>query len=102
MDKLNFSFCTRAYLDDDCKASSICEGCSDPPTRLKVDHPKHYTQHPLGIECIDVVESMSFNLGNAIKYLWRASEKGNYIEDLEKAIWYIQREIQRTKKKVIK
>lgn len=58
-----------------------------------VNHPAHYTQHPSGVECIDVVEHMSFNIGNAIKYLWRADQKNNPIEDLSKAIWYIQREI---------
>jgi hypothetical protein len=60
-----------------------------------VDHPRHYTAHPSGVECITVVEHMGFNLGNAIKYLWRADEKGNAIEDLRKAAWYVQREIQR-------
>lgn len=60
-----------------------------------VDHPAHYNAHPSGVECIDVVEHMGFNLGNAIKYVWRADEKGNAIEDLEKARWYITREIER-------
>lgn len=63
-----------------------------------VDHPLHYNSHGSGIECIDVVEWMSFSLGNAIKYLWRADHKGNAIEDLEKARWYIDREIARRKK----
>jgi hypothetical protein len=58
-----------------------------------VNHPPHYTSHPSGIECIDVVEHMCFNLGNAIKYIWRADEKGNAIEDLRKAAWYVQREL---------
>lgn len=60
-----------------------------------VNHPKHYTSHPSGIECIQVTEHMSFNVGNAIKYLWRADEKGNALEDLRKAKWYIEREIAR-------
>jgi hypothetical protein len=60
-----------------------------------VNHPQHYTSHPSGIECIEVVEHMGFNLGNAIKYIWRADEKGNATEDLEKAAWYIQRELAR-------
>lgn len=63
-----------------------------------VDHPSHYNSHPAGIECIDVVEHMNFNVGNAIKYLWRADEKGRPIEDLEKARWYISREIDRRTK----
>ncbi|WP_240906427.1 DUF3310 domain-containing protein [Komagataeibacter xylinus] len=60
-----------------------------------VNHPRHYNAHPSGIECIQVVEHMSFNLGNALKYIWRADEKGNALEDLKKAEWYIQREIAR-------
>lgn len=60
-----------------------------------VNHPKHYNEHPSGIECIDVVEHMGFNLGNAVKYIWRCDLKFVTIEDLEKAIWYIQREIKR-------
>jgi hypothetical protein len=59
-----------------------------------VNHPKHYTQHPSGVECIQVTEHMNFCLGNAMKYIWRASLK-NGTEDLYKAIWYINREIQR-------
>lgn len=58
-----------------------------------VNHPKHYTSHPSGVECIEITEHMCFNLGNAIKYVWRADEKGNDVEDLRKAVWYIQREI---------
>lgn len=57
-----------------------------------VNRPKHYNMHPSGIECIQVVEHMNFNLGNAIKYLWRTDHK-NGIEDLKKAVWYINREI---------
>lgn len=63
-----------------------------------VDHPKHYNSHPAGIECIDVIEHLPFNVGNAIKYLWRADHKGAPVEDLEKAAWYIAREIERKKK----
>ena len=60
-----------------------------------VNHPKHYTSHPSNIECIQITEHMGFCLGNAIKYIWRADLKSDAIEDLEKAIWYIQREIDR-------
>jgi hypothetical protein len=60
-----------------------------------VNHPPHYGQHPLGIECIDVVEYFNFNLGNAIKYIWREGLKENSIQDLQKAVWYINREIAR-------
>lgn len=60
-----------------------------------VNHPPHYTSHPSGVECIQVVEHMGFNIGNAIKYLWRADEKGQTMEDLKKAEWYVKREIER-------
>lgn len=63
-----------------------------------VDHPKHYTSHPSGVECIQVTEHMGFNLGNAIKYIWRADLKNNSIEDLRKAAWYVQREIAKREK----
>ena len=61
----------------------------------RVNHPAHYNAHPSGVECITVVEHMGFNLGNAVKYIWRADEKGQAIEDLRKAAWYVQREIAR-------
>ena len=60
-----------------------------------VNHPQHYTSHPSGVECIDVVEHMGFNLGNAIKYIWRADLKADALEDLRKAAWYVNREIDR-------
>jgi len=65
------------------------------PMREAVDHPDHYNGHPSGVECIDIVEHMGFNLGNAVKYVWRADLKGDAIEDLRKAEFYIKREIQR-------
>lgn len=64
----------------------------------KVDHPPHYNAHPSGVECIDVVEHMGFNLGNAVKYIWRADLKGASVEDLRKAAWYVNREIARREK----
>lgn len=57
-----------------------------------VNHPKHYTSHPSGIECIEVVRHMGFNIGNVIKYAWRADLK-NGVEDLKKAKWYLEDEI---------
>lgn len=60
-----------------------------------VNHPPHYKSHASGIECIQITEHMNFCLGNAIKYIWRAEEKGRMIEDLKKARWYIDREIKR-------
>jgi hypothetical protein len=64
-----------------------------------VNHPKHYTEHPSGIECIQITEFMGFNLGNAIKYIWRADLKHDAVEDMKKAIWYIQREIDKRGRK---
>jgi hypothetical protein len=63
-----------------------------------VNQPAHYTNHPSGIECIQVTEHMGFNLGNATKYIWRCDLKKDAIEDLRKAIWYIEREIQKREK----
>ncbi|WP_020476200.1 DUF3310 domain-containing protein [Zavarzinella formosa] len=63
-----------------------------------VNHPKHYNGHPSGVECITIVEHMGFNLGNAVKYVWRADLKHDAIEDLKKARWYIDREIQKREK----
>lgn len=59
-----------------------------------VNQPKHYTSHPSGVECIQVTEHMGFNLGNAVKYIWRADLKNDAIEDLRKAEWYVRREIE--------
>ena len=65
-----------------------------------VNNPKHYTQHPSGIECIEITRHMNFNLGNALKYFWRAELKNDAIEDLKKSIWYLQDEIKRREKNV--
>jgi hypothetical protein len=63
-----------------------------------VNHPPHYNSHPAGIECIDVIEPMAFNVGSAMKYLWRAGLKGDAMEDLLKAHWYVVREVGRLKR----
>ena len=77
-----------------------CAGATD-----KVNHPKHYTG--LGVVCpkcgadieaIEVSEKFNFNIGNAIKYLWRHLFKGHPIEDLQKAVFYINREVERMSK----
>lgn len=65
------------------------------PDEDPVHHPTHYTKHPSGVECIEITEHLNFCLGNAIKYIWRAGDKGRYAEDLRKAVWYLQREIDR-------
>ena len=66
--------------------------------RDMVNHPPHYTSHPSGVECIEITRHMGFSLGSALKYIWRADLKGNDIQDLEKAIWYINDEIAKLKK----
>jgi len=62
-----------------------------------VNHPPHYTAHPSGIEAIQITEHYNFCMGNAIKYIWRAGLKGDAVQDLEKAAWYLNREIARIK-----
>ena len=62
-----------------------------------ISHPQHYTSHPSGIECLEVTRHMGFNLGNAMKYIWRCDLKNDAIEDLEKAIFYIKDEIEKRK-----
>ncbi len=63
-----------------------------------INHPRHYVSHPSGVECIAVTEHMNFCLGNAVKYIWRAGLKSeSAIEDIEKAIWYLNREVARMK-----
>jgi len=64
----------------------------------QVNHPKHYNSNPSGVEAIVVLEHMNFNRGNAMKYIWRAGDKGKELEDLKKAQWYLTREIQRMEK----
>lgn len=61
----------------------------------KVNNPSHYTKHPSGIECIEITRWMNFNLGNVIKYVWRAGMKETEpdLDDLKKALWYLQDEI---------
>lgn len=62
-----------------------------------VNNPRHYTSHPSGIEAIEITRHMNFNLGNAVKYLWRAGlkDENKTIEDLQKAVFYINDEIAR-------
>ncbi|MDB6454990.1 DUF3310 domain-containing protein [Falsirhodobacter sp. 20TX0035] len=70
-----------------------------------INHPPHYTSGPAvcaqcgcPIECIDVTSHMGFSLGNVVKYVWRADLKGAALEDLQKAAWYLQHEIERRHK----
>ena len=72
---------------------------SKPIVNDSINHPKHYTSHPSGIETIQITRHMNFNRGNAVKYLMRAGLKDpdKEVEDLQKAVWYIQDEIKRLK-----
>src|ERR1044072_8143265 len=73
------------------QSPSSCVGSMD-----EINHPTNYTGHPAGVECVDIAELLSFNLGNAMKCIWRAGLKTpDAIKDLKKAEWYVQREIKR-------
>jgi hypothetical protein len=63
----------------------------------QVDHPRHYNQHPSGVECIEIIEHMPCNVGNAVKYIWRFGLKtsSDPLRDLRSARWYVRREITR-------
>ncbi len=81
------------------KTSNIKEDDLPNPEEA-VNHPKHYNSHPSGVECIEITEHYNFCVGNAIKYVWRAGLKGTeddtkHTEDLKKAVWYLNREIER-------
>lgn len=122
----NHYLCTKDYIVNKqlafrrnniytCKYDGILEGCNHEIYQLdnvdfkeevfkntsklndNVNHPKHYTSHPSGVECIQIARHYCFSIGNAIKYLWRAglkqeasmTDKEKEIEDLKKAIFYI-------------
>ena len=133
LEVIHVPFCSRCYFHGNsiCKLVDMPKYCStdsrndnksisyklveqckpkdmEQKTEIKVDnvnHPAHYNSHPSGIECIEIARHHNFNIGNAIKYLWRAglkSEKGmedadKQVEDLRKAIFYINDEIERIK-----
>ena len=81
---------------DEERIDAIGQNGNDGDHYDSVNHPVHYTSHPSGVECIQITEHMTFCIGNAVKYLWRAGLKGKSdIEDLKKAAWYINREIKR-------
>jgi hypothetical protein len=81
---------------NDCNFQEV-EETTEAPADDAVNHPAHYTSHPSGVECITITRHYCFSIGNAIKYLWRAglkldadkTEIQKEIEDLEKAVWYI-------------
>ena len=83
----------------------VVEETTKAPADDAVNHPAHYTSHPSGVECITITRHYCFSIGNAIKYLWRAGLKQDAdkteiqkeIEDLEKAVWYINDRIKQLK-----
>jgi hypothetical protein len=80
--------------------NDIPSGPSDnPPMPEDTINPAHYRRHPSGIECIEITRHMNFNVGNAVKYLWRYLDKGDPVENLKKAQWYIEDEIVRLRGK---
>lgn len=78
------------------EGDQYCKPCADKKFGVVSDNvnPSHYKSHPSGVECIEVTRHMSFNLGNVVKYLWRADLKAG-TEDLRKALWYLIDEIER-------
>ena len=82
----------------------ICNGVDMPTHYIEkieiemINHPSHYNQGKF--EAIDVIEDwkLNFNLGNTVKYISRAGHKDNIIQDLKKASWYLNREIERLEK----
>ena len=78
-----------------CISPESLELANEKETFDPVQKPSHYNSHPSGIQCIDITKHMGFNLGNVIKYVWRADLKDNAIEDLKKAKWYIENEIEK-------
>lgn len=96
--------CIRCKYEHDSAIDEPCVSCSKSTSHFEpkehdeidmVNHPQHYSAH--GIEPIDYIEShnLNFNLGNVIKYVSRAPYKEAELEDLKKALWYLEREIER-------
>jgi hypothetical protein len=73
------------------------EGCPHFKGHEAVDHPTHYGGEDNPYEAIKVIEAwkLGFNLGNSVKYISRHEHKGTALEDLKKARWYLEREIQK-------
>ena len=75
-------------------------GRQEPPMSAPdpVNKPNHYNQHPSGVECITIVQELSYNCGVAVAYIWRSPHKGSQIEDLKKAIRHLEFEVERLSK----
>lgn len=59
-----------------------------------INHPKHYNSHPSGVEVFEITRHHCFSIGNALKYILRHQHKGEPVQDLKKAIWYLEKKIQ--------
>ena len=84
-------------LDESAKDALASQLITVEPASYPVNHPAHYKTG--GIETIDFIEAkeLNYNMGNAVKYISRAEHKGNKQQDLEKAVWYLNRELNKTK-----
>ena len=82
---------------DDGRDVPVCGACYNKYKPKDPINPTHYRDHPSGVECITITQHENFCIGNAIKYLWRRRKKDvdKEVEDLKKAVWYIQQEIVR-------
>lgn len=93
---------TNEVLKDLPYKKSVMRTGPPPKWRVPTDkiNPSHYRSHPSGVECIQIVEHMTFNCGQVVRYLWRAGLKDSEpkLDDLRKAEWYIKREIERLSK----
>ncbi len=93
--------CLCGHFESHCTCEDITDELRGSLTPDPIN-PPHYTSHPSGVECIQITEHMNFNIGNAVKYLWRAGGKGDALDDLRKAAWYVAREIERHEGRVDK
>ena len=80
----------RSYTDEQLGADGWDEPVPDP-----VNHPKHYVSHPSGVEAIQITQYENFCIGSVFKYLLRRKYKGKELQDLKKARWYLNKEIER-------
>ncbi len=107
--ELGSKYCDEAFSQHNCRTNADeygiiwIEVTTEPSEQSEhdpVNHPSHYTSHPSGVECIQVTEHMTFNCGNAVKYIWRNGLKDGQAntQDLQKAVWYLNREIERLEK----
>lgn len=95
--KKNLEMCSCMVSDRD-DDQFVIKAATGTPKPDMVNHPPHYASHPSGVECIDIIEWMPANIAMAMKYLWRFDLKDSPDEDLNKAIWYITRELDRRRK----